>query len=209
MDAELYLDNGHRPDWLFRQISRKAAEQELHRRVGRDGQFLVREKIIASHRIVFALSFKYENMFRHHLLERRKEGPWSLDGNALPYSGTLNSVIRAFQSERDPGLACVLAADPPPPPPRSPAVRPHAMPLPATPGAVPTIKTLGRVDLWSVDVVVQWLNAHKLHRYAGTLVCVLVVVLRCLLCGMVLEHSGSVRKSGYTVYYMLIRLWSM
>jgi protein-tyrosine-phosphatase len=165
----MYLEDGPSPAWLLKQISREAAEQELGRRVGGNGTFLVREKIIAASRVVFALSFKYEEKYRHHLLERPLTGCWKLDDAELELKGPLNEVIRLFQAEKHAGLGSVLAPDAPEPPPRAPkfARRDGTQPLPPTPSAAPTIKALGPVESWTVDAVVQWLNAHRLHRYAG------------------------------------------
>lgn len=63
------------------QLTRELAEAELRGRGRHDGLFLVREKTITANRIVFVLSMCYQGRCRHHLLERPRNGAWSIDSS--------------------------------------------------------------------------------------------------------------------------------
>ena len=45
-----------------------------------DGSFLVREKLHTANRVVLVLSLVSSGYFRHHLLERRDDAPFLVDG---------------------------------------------------------------------------------------------------------------------------------
>jgi len=139
MREEVYLREPQSPPrWLRGRLTRQQAEEEL--RGQPDGTFVVRMKIHAERRVVFALSFTYFGDFKHHLLERGPDpGPcWLLDNNPMEEYEHLEDVIQGFMRERDPGLASRLLvglskeAAKPPVPPSTPA-RAHARPVVAPP----------------------------------------------------------------------------
>lgn len=173
-----YLDNGVRPPWFHGQIDRTAAEEMLSSNGMFDGSFLVREKLHSSNRVVVVLSLVSAGYFRHHLLERREDKSFVIDGEDIPpgcYS--LQACITQLQSMRHPTVTTVLSKYPvtvasaaAPPVPKRDSRRfsthsdlsPTPPPAPLAPPA-PMYLCSG----WTSSQVVAWLRSIRMGGYAG------------------------------------------
>ncbi|EDQ88700.1 uncharacterized protein MONBRDRAFT_25921 [Monosiga brevicollis MX1] len=193
MPETMYLDTScPKPQWLRGRISRFDAERELRHRMHLDGIFLVREKAVTETQAVFALSLVYGRQIEHHLVIKTRDGPWLLDNYPTEQMGNLNQFVDALSTVKDPGLICLLrpllwslppsthsrssfASDVPMsgiPSPDSPAASralpsiPHEA-VAGEPLGISIMPSLSAFDRYSTEQVVQWLNMHDLHRFAG------------------------------------------
>ena len=199
MPSSLFLEcersNTKHPRWMRGKITRENADRELRDRGMPDGAFVIREKIHSAERVVFALSYVHGKKITHHLLARPRVGAWSFDDKPLPWTGSLEEVIRSFQKKVS-VLHCLLEPAPPPLPDIArlgnlpkvassmAASGPPSLP-PRNPGAAssavaPLVR--GRGDppaptrpatqflgtQWTVDDVCKWLTTLGLGRHGPT-----------------------------------------
>lgn len=101
------------PDWWKGAIDRREAESQLTTRGLAHGRFLVREKKRSPSRLECALTVCFERAFYHHLLERKVQGSWKIDGHEIDFNDTLEEVIQYFQKKKSHFLAGKLETDGP------------------------------------------------------------------------------------------------
>ena len=114
LSYELFLQQvDPMPSWWKGAIDRKTAEEQLQARGLAHGRFLVREKKRTPSRVELALTVCFERAFYHHLLERKVQGSWKIDGKEIDYNDTLEEVIEVFQKKKSHFLAGKLESDGP------------------------------------------------------------------------------------------------
>ena len=165
-----YVRDGTDPAWLRGTLTRELAEAELRARGKHDGIFLVREKMVSSSRLVFVLSMCYQGRFRHHLLERRRVGEWTIDNGESGSTGTLNDLVESFHKDINPHLGCVLIDELPKPKVNEPPPIPTSRrPMSLDPSPAPPVIDPSWIGCdWEVEDVLDLLHKLNMSAYART-----------------------------------------